>query len=66
MDPKYSIGDRVFKDSGDYFYAGQVVSVYRKLSGVIRYVVENSDGLNFIFNEQSLKSQGGWQGNESG
>lgn len=52
---KYKRGDQVYKDTGDYVYAGVVVSVYRKVNGLIRYVVEDWRGLNFIFNEASLK-----------
>lgn len=48
------VGDLVEKTGGDYYYKGIVISVFYKLSGVVRYVVENPDGLCFIFNETSL------------
>lgn len=49
-----NIGDLVEKTGGDYTFSGTVVSVFQKLSGVTRIVVENRDGLLFIFNEQQL------------
>ncbi len=52
---RFAVGDEVYKDSGDYTFAGWVVSRYTKRSGVIRYVVEDYRGLNFIFPESSLK-----------
>lgn len=55
MNNKYKVGDLVYKDSGDYKYYGEVVSVFDKLSGATRYVVENEDGMLFIFNESQLK-----------
>ena len=48
-------GDHAVKDSGDYHYSGVVVSVFRKLSGAVRLVVENADGVLFIFNEKQLR-----------
>lgn len=50
----FRVGDPVKKDSGDYRFFGWVVSCYRKRSGAKRYVVENADGMNFIFNESQL------------
>lgn len=51
----YKIGDKVIKSSGDYTYRGTVVSIFKKLSGVVRLVVENEDGMLFIFNENQLE-----------
>lgn len=48
--------DRVDKVTGDYKFTGQIVSVFRKLDGKIRYVVENQDGILHIFSESQLKS----------
>lgn len=48
-------GDEVEKNAGDYRFRGTVVSVFRKLSGVERCVVENGDGMLFIFNERQLE-----------
>lgn len=55
--PKYRfcIGDAVIKTSGDYTYQGVVVARFKKLSGLIRYVVEDNRGLLFIFNDNSLQ-----------
>lgn len=53
--PKFKRYDCVTKTGGDYTYSGVVVSVYEKVRGDIRYVVEDCRGLNFIFNEGSLQ-----------
>lgn len=50
-----AVGDKVEKSGGDYFFAGHVVAVFPKLSGVLRYVVEDERGLLFIFNERQLE-----------
>lgn len=49
-------GDHVKKIKGDYYYEGTIVSVFRKLSGKTRIVVEDDRGLLFIFNEGNLES----------
>lgn len=54
----FAIGDPVEKTGGDYSYRGGVVGVIRKRSGALRYVVENSDGMLFIFNESQLRPWG--------
>jgi hypothetical protein len=51
---KYQIGDYVIKEAGDYRFEGRIVSAFEKLSGAERYVVENSDGMLFIFSEGQL------------
>jgi len=51
----FAVGDRVIKDKGDYKYYGIVVGVIQKLSHAIRYVVENRDGMLFIFSESQLE-----------
>lgn len=48
-------GQLVEKIGGDYRYFGTVVSVFKKLSGKVRIVVEDKRGLLFIFNEQGLR-----------
>lgn len=55
LNAKYQIGDLVEKTGGDYSYRGWVVGVVVKRSGVLRYVVENDDGMLFIFNEKALE-----------
>ncbi len=54
MNSYYKVGDKVRKTSGDYKFSGTVVSVFFKKSGAVRYVVENDDGLLFIFNGSQL------------
>ncbi len=56
-------GDSVEKTSGDYRFKGTVVSVFYKISGVVRYVVENDDGLLFIFSESQLTKCDPWREN---
>jgi hypothetical protein len=51
----FEVGQRVRKLVGDYRYEGFVVAVFRKRSGLVRYVVENDDGLLFIFNAGQLE-----------
>ena len=54
---RYNIGDYVEKKTGDYRYRGVVVAVFRKVSGAERLIVENEDGMLFIFNERQLGPQ---------
>lgn len=51
----YQVGQKFEKTGGDYSFKGTIVAVFAKLSGVVRYVGENEDGLLFIFNESSIK-----------
>jgi hypothetical protein len=53
--PKFKEGDIVCKEGGDYTFEGTVVGVVTKLSDQIRFVVEDSRGLLFIFNSGQLK-----------
>jgi hypothetical protein len=48
------IGDKVIKVGGDYTFDGTVVSVFTKLSGKIRIVVEDNRGILHIFSESNL------------
>lgn len=64
----FNVGDDVAKTSGDYRYRGIVVAAFRKRCGLERYVVENDDGILFIFNERQLElvdrredEKRGWQ-----
>lgn len=52
---KFSIGDKVEKIGGDYTFVGTVVSVFTKLSGKTRLVVEDDRGILHIFSETNLK-----------
>jgi len=48
-------GDKVQKVGGDYTFEGTVVSVFIKLSGRIRLVVEDDRGILHIFSEKNLE-----------
>ena len=48
------VGDIVQKIRGDYIFKGVIVSKFEKTSGVVRFVVENSDGILHIFSEKNL------------
>lgn len=50
------VGDKVTKNTGDYVFSGVIVAKFTKLSGVIRFVVENGDGILHIFSEKNFKS----------
>lgn len=54
------VGDRVVKDGGDYRFEGVVVADFKKRTGQRRLVVENDDGMLFIFNESQLQHV--WRG----
>lgn len=49
------IGCTVEKVGGDYTFKGVVVAVFQKLSGRIRYVVEDDRGILHIFSEVNLR-----------
>ena len=51
----FEIGDEVKKTGGDYFFKGIVVASFKKISGEVRVVVENDDGILHIFNEKQLE-----------
>lgn len=53
--PAFALRDRVYKVGGDYQFQGQVVAVFFKLGGQVRYVVEDDRGLLFIFSEVNLR-----------
>ena len=56
-EPFYKIGDKVSKTGGDYRFDGTIVSCFSKLSGYIRYVVEDDRGVLHIYSERNLKPQ---------
>ena len=65
--PKYRRGANVKKEGGDYTFYGDVISVFVKHSGAIRYVVENEAGICHIFSEGQLDPWDGvktWNSNE--
>jgi len=55
METQFKVGDKVSKNGGDYKFDGVVVAAFTKLSGVVRYVVEDDRGVLFIYNEKNLK-----------
>ena len=52
---EFNIGDLVIKNTGDYKFTGIIVAKFKKLSGQVRYVVENPDGILHIFSTNNLK-----------
>lgn len=50
-----SVGDRVRRVNSDYEFIGHVVSVFSKLSGVVRYVVEDDRGVLFIWRRNNME-----------
>ncbi len=52
------VGDLVIKKKGDYVFQGPIVTVFKKLSGAERVVVENQDGILHIFNPSILSPLG--------
>jgi len=53
----FAAGDKVRKVGGDYRFPGTVVAVFQKLSGAIRYVVEDDRGVLHIFSERNLTKE---------
>lgn len=51
---EYLLGDKVEKVGGDYQFIGIVVAAFPKLSGKIRYVVEDDRGILHIFSDKQL------------
>jgi hypothetical protein len=48
------VGDLVKKTGGDFAYRGTVVSVFRKLAGIEKVVVESKEGVLHIFSPGEL------------
>lgn len=57
MEQTIEVGDKVSKKGGDYRFDGTVVSVFTKLSGVERYVVEDDRGVLHIYGPTSIQKQ---------
>lgn len=53
----FKVGNKVSKAGGDYRFDGIVVAAFSKLSGVIRYVVEDDRGILHIYSAKNLKLQ---------
>lgn len=56
--PRFAIGDRVEKFTGDYQLAGVVRAVFYTLAGKLRYVVEHEPGFLHIYNQTQLRLVG--------
>jgi hypothetical protein len=52
----FNVGDKVIKSGGDYTFEGTVVSIFQKLDGSIRYVIEDSRGILFLMKSSLCKS----------
>lgn len=50
------VGDKVEKVGGDYTFTGVVVTVFTKLSGLTRYVVEDDRGVLHIYSDKNLRA----------
>jgi hypothetical protein len=50
----YEVGTKVAKTGGDYTFHGEVVAVFSKRSGQVRYVIENDEGILHIFSGKQL------------
>lgn len=48
------VGKKVKKTSGDYTFEGEIIAIIQKLSGAIRYAVEDDRGLVLIMNEKQV------------
>lgn len=49
------VGSLVEKVGGDYTFVGTVVAKFKKLSGMIRYVVEDDRGVLHVYSDKNLK-----------
>jgi hypothetical protein len=54
MTNDFELNQRVRKVGGDYQFEGVVVSVFAKLSGAWRYVVEDDRGVLHIYSAKNL------------
>lgn len=57
MECVFKIGDKVEKVGGDYQFVGVIVSVFQKLSGAIRLVVEDDRGVLHVYSEKNLRAR---------
>jgi hypothetical protein len=57
MECVYKVGDKVEKVGGDYQFVGTVVSVFQKLSGAVRLVVEDDRGVLHVYSEKNLRAR---------
>jgi len=50
----FTLGQRVSKIGGDYRFDGRVVAKFFKLSGALRYVVEDDRGVLHVYSHKNL------------
>jgi len=50
----FKVGDLVSKAGGDYRFDGTVIGVFTKLSGLVRYAVEDDRGVIHIYSAKNL------------
>ena len=54
---RFKTKDKVKKVGGDYTFEGEVVAAFPKLSGQIRYVVEDDRGILHVYSDRVLKAR---------
>lgn len=55
--PRFRVGQKVRKVTGDYAFVGHVVAVFMKRNpSHVRYVVENADGILHIYSAKNLEA----------
>lgn len=54
MKPGFKVGQSVSKKGGDYRFDGFVVAAFNKISGEVRYVVEDDRGILHIYSDKNL------------
>lgn len=54
-DSEIQVGDLVERVNSDYKFVGTVVSVFKKTTGQVRYVVEDDRGVLFIWNRKNME-----------
>ena len=52
---EFPVGTKVEKVGGDYTFEGVVVAAFSKLSGVIRYVVEDDRGILHVYSSKTIR-----------
>ena len=53
----FQVGDAVAKIGGDYRFEGVVVTRFAKLSGAVRFVVEDDRGVLHVYSAKNLRHQ---------
>jgi hypothetical protein len=57
LEVTFKKGDKVSKQGGDYRFDGNIVGVFTKLSGEVRYCVEDDRGVLHIYSAKNLIKQ---------